>query len=208
MSHTHRRSFAKSLFNKRGNTVMVTVRHLSMEELVAGLTGISESPKDAGVIDMIVRRPNTDQREVLERAELSLSAGLVGDNWHARGSRATADGGSHPEMQITIMNSRVIALIAQDRERWQLAGDQLFIDLDLAAANLPQGTRLALGSALVEITSIPHNGCKKFVERFGLDAMKFVNSGIGKQLRLRGANAKVVQAGVVRRGEIARKVLS
>jgi hypothetical protein len=181
-------------------------KHLSMEELQAGLTDIRESPKNAGVIDMIVRRPRIGEREVLEHAELSLDEGVVGDNWRARGSSATADGRSHPEMQINIMSSRVIALIAQTRERWPLAGDQLFIDMDLAADNLPDGARLALGSAVIEITGIPHNGCKKFVERFGLDAMKFVNSGIGKQLHLRGVNAKVVQAGVIRSGEIARKV--
>jgi hypothetical protein len=181
-------------------------RHLSMEELEAGLAYIREAPQNAGVIDMIVRRPRIGAREVLDLAELSVSEGLVGDNWQTRGSTATANGLSHPEMQINIMNSRVIALVAQDRERWPLAGDQLFIDMDLAADNLPKGTRLALGSAVIEITGIPHNGCKKFVERFGLEAMKFVNSGIGKQLHLRGVNAKVVQAGVVLSGEIARKV--
>jgi hypothetical protein len=185
---------------------MAIAKHLNMEELEAGLTVICDSPKDAGAIEMIVRRPRIGEREVLEHAELSLSEGLVGDNWKARGSSATPDGGAHPEMQINIMNSRVIALLAQDIGRWPLAGDQLFIDMDLGADNLPQGTRLVLGSAVVEITGIPHNGCKKFVERFGLDAMKFVNSGIGKQLHLRGVNAKVVRAGVIRKGEIARKL--
>jgi hypothetical protein len=180
-------------------------KHMSKEELEAGLGIIQGSPKDAGVVEMIVRRPRTGEREVLDQAQLTVSEGLVGDNWQTRGSSATTDGRSHPEMQINIMNSRVIDLVAQGRERWPLAGDQLFIDIDLSDGNLPAGTRLALGSALIEITGIPHNGCKKFVERFGLDAMKFVNSGIGKQLHLRGVNAKVVQAGVIRRGEMASK---
>jgi hypothetical protein len=181
-------------------------KHLNTEQLEAGLAVIRGSPKDAGVIEMIVRRPHVGERQVVERAELDLTEGLIGDNWKARGSHATADGSSHPEMQINIMNSRVIALVAQDKARWPLAGDQLFIDMDLGADNLPAGTRLALGSAVVEITSIPHAGCKKFVERFGLDAMKFVNSGLGKQLHLRGVNAKVVQAGVLHEGEVARKL--
>jgi hypothetical protein len=181
-------------------------KHLNTKQLEAGLAVIRDSPKDGGVIEMIVRRPRIGEREVVEHAELDLREGLIGDNWKARGSSATADGSSHPEMQINIMNSRVIALVAQDRARWPLAGDQFFIDMDLGADNLPQGTRLALGSAVVEITSIPHAGCKKFVERFGLDAMKFVNSGLGKQLHLRGVNAKVVQAGVLHEGEVARKL--
>jgi MOSC domain-containing protein YiiM len=109
-------------------------------------------------------------------------------------------------MQLNIMNARVIALVAQERARWQLAGDQLFIDMDLSAENLPPGTRLALGSAVIEVTDQPHNGCKKFVARFGLDAMKFVNSDLGKQLHLRGINAKVVRGGIIRVGDSAKKV--
>lgn len=180
--------------------------HLTTEQLHAGLAPIRESPKDAGVIEMIVRRPDVSAREVVDAAALTLSDGLVGDNWRTRGSRATPDGRAHPDMQLNIMNARAIAMIAQARERWPLAGDQLFIDLDLSADNLPPGTRLAIGSAVIEVTAVPHTGCKKFVERFGLDAMKFVNSDLGKQLRLRGLNAMVVQEGVIRKGDVARKL--
>ena len=102
------------------------------------------------------------------------------------------------------MNSRVINLVATSRERWPLAGDQLFIDLDLSEDNLPPGTRLELGTAVIEVTAIPHTGCKKFVERFGLDAVKFVNSGINN-LKLRGVNAKVVRPGLVSAGDKVRK---
>jgi MOSC domain-containing protein YiiM len=109
-------------------------------------------------------------------------------------------------MQLNIMNSRVIALLAQDKDRWPLAGDQLFIDMDLSAENLPPGTRLALGSAMIEVTDQPHTGCKKFMERFGLDAMKFVNSPVGKQLHLRGINAKVVQPGLIQVGDVVKKI--
>ncbi len=141
------------------------------------------------------------------KANLTSRKGLLGDNWLARGSRGTTDGSAHPEMQLNIMNSRVIALVAQDPQRWALAGDQLYIDMDLSPENLPPGTRISIGSAIIEVTSPPHTGCKKFVARFGLDAMMFVNSGIGKQLNLRGINARVVQAGTIRSGDNVQKIL-
>ena len=183
-----------------------TVKHLTKEELEAALDHLRETPKDEGVVELIVRRPQVDEREVLELAELDPLQGLIGDNWISRGSRRTPDGSPHPEMQINIMNSRVAALVAQEKERWSLAGDQLFIDMDLSKENLPAGTRLAIGSAVVEVSPLPHTGCHKFIARFGEDAMKFVNSELGKELCLRGINAKVVQAGVVRLGSTAKKV--
>lgn len=182
------------------------MRHLTAEELTAGLDEIRKSPADRGVLKLIVRRPATDQREVLDEGVLDPSQGLVGDNWLARGSRSTTDGSAHPEMQINIMNARVIALVAQDPQRWALAGDQLYLDMDLSPANLPSGTRLSIGSAVIEVTAPPHTGCKKFVARFGMDAMVFVNSGIGRQLNLRGINAKVIQAGTIRTNDIAEKI--
>jgi hypothetical protein len=184
----------------------IAVTHLTSEALEAGLEQIRQSPKDAGRLEMIVRRPQVGEREVLTEGELDVAVGLVGDNWGVRGSSRTADGSSHPDMQLNIMNARVIALVAQGRERWSLAGDQLFLDLDLSADNLPPGTRLALGSAVLEVTPEPHTGCQKFVARFGIDAMKFVNAPAHKALRLRGINAKVVQPGVIRVGDLARKL--
>jgi hypothetical protein len=182
------------------------VKHLTMEELEAGLGEVSQSPKNQGSLDLIVRRPQFGGREVLAEGELDCLAGLVGDTWSTRPSSRTPDGTAHPDMQLNVMNSRVIALVSQDRERWQLAGDQLFIDMDLSAANLPSGTRLALGSAVIEVTPQPHTGCQKFVARFGLDAMKFVNSPLGRQLQLRGINARVVQAGRIRVGDVVKKI--
>jgi hypothetical protein len=179
---------------------------LTAAELEAGLDEIRQSPANDGVLRMIVRRPRTEQREILAEGELDLTVGLVGDNWKPRGSRTTVDGAADPLTQITVMNARAVALVAHDADRWPLAGDQLFIDLDLSGANLPPGTRLMIGSAVVEVTAQPHTGCKKFVARFGSDAMKFVNSPVGRRHNLRGINAKVVQAGVIRVGDVVKKV--
>jgi hypothetical protein len=180
---------------------------LTTEELHAGLEGIRLSPKDEGVLELIVRRPHIGEREVLDEGQLDIVDGLVGDTWSTRGSRRSKDGLAHPDMQLNIMNARVIALVAQDRERWHLAGDQLFMDLDLSGVNLPPGTRLAVGSAVIEVTAEPHTGCQKFVSRFGLDAMKFVNSPVGRELNLRGINARVVKPGTIRVRDVARKVV-
>jgi hypothetical protein len=182
------------------------VKHLTAAELEAGLDEIRRSPKDAGPLELIVRRPRIDEREVLAEGELHPSEGLVGDSWCVRGSSRTSDGSAHPEMQLNIMNARVIALLAHDRERWPLVGDQLYLDLDLSRENLPVGTRLALGDAVVEVTAQPHTGCKKFVARFGLEAMKFVNSDVGRELNLRGINARVIRRGLIRVGDVAKKI--
>jgi hypothetical protein len=186
--------------------LIAEVKHLSMEELEAGLDEIRRAPKDEGRLEMIVRRPETEQREVLDEGQLDPDEGLVGDNWKQRGSSSTDDGSAHPQMQINMMNARVAALVAQARDRWPLAGDQLYVDFDLSEENVPPGTRLAIGGAILEVTAIPHNGCKKFVARFGLDAMKFVNSPVGKELHLRGINAKVVHPGTIRVGDAVKKL--
>jgi len=182
------------------------MEHLTPEQLEAGIGHIRQSPADEGRVELIVRRPAVDEREVLEEGELDVDVGLVGDTWNVRGSNRTDDGSSHPDMQLNVMNARCVALIAQDPERRALAGDQLYLDLDLSGANLPPGTRLELGSAVVEITDQPHTGCAKFSERFGVDALRFVNSEVGKELHLRGVNAKVVRSGTVRPGDPVKKV--
>ena len=177
-----------------------------MNELEARLEEVIQSPKDHGVLEMIVRRPAVGAREILEEGQLDLADGLVGDSWKLRSSRRTADGTPHPDMQLNLINSRLVALVARDRSRWHLAGDQLYVDLDLSEANLPPGTRLAIGSAVIEVTAEPHTGCSKFVERFGVDAMKFVNAPERKDLHLRGINARVVHPGVVRAGDPVNKL--
>ena len=178
----------------------------TMEELQAGLANIRQSPKTEGVLELIVRRPRTETREVLDEGELDPAEGLVGDNWKQRGSSKTADGSAHPDMQLTLTSSRVMALVAPDRQRWPLAGDQLYVDLDLSVDNIPPGTQLSIGDAVIEITEPPHTGCKKYAARFGLEALKFISTPEGKRLQLRGVNAKVVRPGAIRVGDVVRKV--
>jgi hypothetical protein len=176
-------------------------RHLTTEELEARLDEIRGAPPDAGRVELIVRRPAEGERELLGAAELDPALGLAGDRWSRREGRAP-----NPATQLTIMNARATAAVATERERWALAGDQLYLDLDLSEANLPPGTHLALGSAVIRISEEPHTGCKKFVARFGMDAMLFVNSPVGRSLRLRGVNASVVTPGTVRVGDVATKL--
>jgi MOSC domain-containing protein YiiM len=182
-------------------------KHLTTEELEAGLSEILAAPAAVGTVELIVRRPAVDEREVLEEAALDLVEGLVGDTWRARGSKRMPDGSANPNAQLTLMNARAADLVAAGvRERWELAGDQFYVDFDLSEANLPAGTRLALGSAVIEVTADPHTGCAKFHARFGGHAHTFVNTRQHRHLRLRGLNAKVVEAGTVRSGDTVRKL--
>ena len=185
--------------------ILVTV-HLTASGLEHGLDHIRSSPTDVGRLELIVRRPAVDEREVLDQGELDLAEGLVGDTWRMRGSSRTADGSAHPDMQLNVINARLSGLIAVDPDRRALAGDQLHIDLDLSFDNLPPGTRLAFGEAVIEVTEQPHTGCAKFRRRFGADALRFVNSPTGRELRLRGLNARVVVAGSIRQGDEVRKL--
>jgi hypothetical protein len=181
------------------------VAHLSYEQLEAGLAEVLRSPQDLGTVELIVRRPAVDAREVLGEATLDPDWGVVGDTWRERRSPRTPDGTPHPDTQLNVINARFSRLVAVDPDRRPLAGDQLHLDLDLSEANLPPGTRLALGGAVIEVTPPPHTGCAKFSARFGGDAMKFVNSRQGRALRLRGLNARVVVPGTVRAGDTVRK---
>ena len=182
--------------------------HRTRSELDGALGDVRAAPKDAGVLEMIVRRPAIGERDVLETGRLDVTEGLTGDTWIRRGSSRTRDGSPHPHMQLTVMSTRVIDLLTGDRNAWPLAGDQLYVDLDLSVENLPPGTRLAVGDAVIEVSALPHTGCDKFVARFGLDAMKFVNSPLGRQLNLRGINAIVIKEGEIHVGDIVRKTVN
>ena len=179
--------------------------NLNHQQLADGLDHIQDSPANAGLIEMLVVRPDIDERRVVETAEFVVGAGLVGDNYVDRGNTKTEDGRAHPEAQVTVMNSRVLNLISEgDRERWPLAGDQILVDMDLGSSNLPAGTRLALGTAVLEVSAKPHTGCAKFAQRFGIDAAKWINSDA--ELRLRGINAMVVTAGTCSVGDVITKI--
>ena len=164
---------------------------------------VRAAPRDSGVVELIVRRPAVDEREIVDEAVLDLEEGLVGDNWSSRGRSGRRS--ANRDAQVTVMGSRAIALAAGDRDRWALAGDQLYVDLDLSGENLPPGTRLAFGSAVLEVTAEPHTGCKKFAQRFGLEILEVFNSPEGRALNLRGINARVVEPGFVRTGDAVRK---
>lgn len=175
---------------------------LTTVDLEANLGHLRAAPADDGTVEMIVRRPSIDEREILDEGTLDPAVGLVGDNWKDKPSSSSADGKAHPDKQLTVMNVRCAALLAgDDRDRMALAGDQLYVDLDIGVDNLPAGTRLAIGTAVIEMTEPPHTGCHKFSARFGADALRFVNSKEGSALRLRGANARVVTPGVVHQGD-------
>jgi hypothetical protein len=165
----------------------------------AGIEDVRAAPADAGRVRLIARRTEVDAREVLPEARLDPDLGLIGDNWSTKPSLAT--GAPNPLAQLTLMSSRCAALVAGELERWPLAGDQLYVDLDLSYRNLPPGTRLTVGEATIEVTEEPHRGCGKFAARFGVDALKLVNSDVGRDLNLRGICARVVAAGVVRPGD-------
>ena len=180
--------------------------HRTTEELLAGLDHVRAAPSDAGTVELIVRRPAEGEREVLAEGRLDPVEGLVGDDWCRRWTRRTDDGSPPPEMQLNLTGGGFSRLISDGEAHRALAGDQLHLDLDLSEANLPPGTRLALGAAVIEVTAQPHRGCAKFTRRFGLDAMRLVNSPEGAALHLRGVNAKVVVGGAVRRGDTVTKL--
>jgi hypothetical protein len=177
------------------------VEHRSLADLNDGLDDIRQSPSDDGRLRLIVRRPEIDAREVLEQATLDTDLGLAGDNWLVKSSSATPDGGPDWRGQLTVTNWRGMLHIARSEARVPLAGDQLYVDLDISYENLPAGTRLSIGTAVLEVTDKPHRGCAKFKDRFGADALRFVNSGEGLLLRLRGINTRIVQSGLVRVGD-------
>lgn len=180
-------------------------RHLSRAELLAGLEDILAAPKNHGALQLIVRRPEVNAREVIASGYLDELNGLAGDSWRQRGSRHMPEGQADPQMQLTIMNARVARLVAGNEERVPLAGDQLYLDFDLSPDNLPPGSRLQLGDAIIEITPPAHTGCKKFAERFGRAAVVFVNSGPGRKMNFRGVNAKIIRGGMVQVGDLAKK---
>jgi hypothetical protein len=180
-------------------------------ELTARLGHLRSAPSDRGTVDLVVRRPSVGEREILAEGRLDTADGLVGDNWLSRATSRAIAAGRHLEAQINVMSARMVGLLTDDPDQQAYAGDQLYLDLDISTTNLPTGSRLAFGEpgaggGVIEISAKPHAGCARFTARYGEEAMLFVNSETGKQLRLRGFNARVVEAGPVRPGDVVRVV--
>ena len=176
-------------------------RARSRGELEAAIPDILAAPKLAGAVEMIVVRPAAGLRETPGRVGVSLEGGVAGDHW-AKGCWRTTDAGEpHPDVQICMMSARTIRAIAGEPEHWPAAGDNLFLDMDLSPANMPPGTRFAIGTAGFVVTAEPHDGCQSFIDRYGRDACLFVNTGRGRALRLRGIYARVTRDGEIAVGD-------
>lgn len=176
--------------------------HRTTAEIEEHLDVLREAPTEVGTVELVVRRPQIGEREILDEGTLDEAAGMVGDNWLERATSHAIAEGRHLKAQLNVMSARMVRFLAPTEAEQALAGDQLFLDLDISHDNLPAGSRLALGdTAIIEVTDKPHNGCAKFRARFGDDALGFVNSEVGKRLRLRGFNARVVTGGLVRPGD-------
>ena len=182
--------------------------HVAPEDLQAGLDHVRAAPANGGTLELIACRPAEEERQLIESGRLDVEGGLIGDMWATRPTSSTADGAPNPDAQVTVMNARAAALVAgtNKHRQWAEAGDQLYVDLDLSPENLPPGTQLEIGEAVLEVTAEPHLGCGKFARRFGVDALKVVNSAEGRTLRMRGMNTRVVRAGAIERGDEVRKV--
>ena len=179
----------------------------SLDQLMAQLPGVIEAaPKDTGTLDMIISRPDHGMRTQPQSVEVTAKSGVAGDHWSKGCWSSLSDGSPNPDVQICMMMSGVIGAIAGDRANWPAAGDNFFLDMDLTPANMPPGTRFAIGTAEFVVTDEPHNGCQSFIDRYGRDACLFVNTGRGKSLRLRGIYARVTKDGTVSVGDTVRKL--
>lgn len=182
-------------------------RNATQDELDAATEHVLASPKEKSVLQIIVVRPKANERQTLERAELSPSGGIAGDRWSVDHWEHLPDGSPHPQSQVSLMNYRVLELIAGNSAAMPLAGDNLIFDLDLSEENLPAGSRLNIGSQVIlELTAVPHTGCGKFQKRYGKAAREFVNGDLGSKHSLRGRMATIVQAGTIAVGDRIEKV--
>lgn len=184
----------------------MVAKYLTTEQIEAGLSHILASPQDQGTLEAIVIRPEENERELRKLVYLTPECGVEGDRWATSSSLRLADGRPDPRVQVSLMNFRILRMIAGDEDRMCLAGDNLIVDLDLREANVPVGQKLAIGEAVVQVTEVPHTGCKKFANRYGEDATRFINAAERKSLHLRGLYARVLQAGTVQVGDVIRKV--
>jgi MOSC domain-containing protein YiiM len=187
--------------------MQTAAKYLSTAELESGLAEVIDSPPDNGRLEKIFIRPAVNERRSLDSAALTVDGGIEGDRWSTEASHRTSDGRPDPQNQITLMNARILRQISGDADAMCLAGDNLIVDLDLSEANLPAGSRLAVGrEVVVQINALPHTGCGKFTRRYGAEARTFVNSERGTELQLRGRHGSVIQGGTITVGDSLQKM--
>lgn len=182
------------------------VRHLTTQEIEAGLPDVHASPKDHGELVAIFTRPAVGERRELQATEITAECGIPDDHWSKGCWKSLENGAPDPDVQISLMSSRFINLIASSRENWGLSGNNIFVDLDLTPENLPIGQKLKVGAAELVITAVPYTGCAKFIERYGRDACVYVNRGLGRDMRLRGVYGRVVKDGYIKVGDKVTKL--
>lgn len=168
-------------------------RFLPLDVLETRLAELPPAPRDLGTLTLIVRRREGGTRELLERVALTPEEGLPGDAWGRRPPL-------NPEAQLAVIQTDIAELIANGQPL-PLFGDNLFLNLDLSRENLPTGSRLRVGAAVLEVTPKPHNGCAKFHARFGAAALRFASHPDRRHLNLRGIYLKVVEGGELAVGD-------
>jgi hypothetical protein len=169
-----------------------STKHRSLVEIIAGFEALPPPPKDRGRLSLIVRRYPDGHREILSSTRLTPEEGVPGDGWNRRPPRKI-------DAQLAVIRIDIAELLAGEQSV-TLVGDQLFVDLNISSENLPTGTRLRVGNAEVEMTPEPHNGCLKFKDRFGQEALDFVNAKATRDQNRRGVYWKVVKAGEITDG--------
>jgi hypothetical protein len=180
-------------------------KHRTRAEIEAGIGPVLQSPAEGAAVEALFSRPAPGKRLDLPALEVSVSGGIAGDHWSLGCWKTLPDGSPDPDVQVSLMNRRMLHLIAGARDNWARAGNNIIVDMDLSIDNLPIGQRLRVGTAELEIGPVANTGCDFFIERYGRDACVFVNTGIAKQKRLRGVYARVVKDGQIRIGDIIRK---